>query len=189
VQCDLWFPPRKPRLEDGSRTLVPVVVMASAYSRFTLGWMIPTRNTEDLLLGSWDLLTKLGRVPRRLIWDNESGIGQRTLTEPATVSAGTLATNVAPLRPRESEYKGVVERRNGWSETSFMCPFPRSRAWLSWTSVIDTGDLADYARVIASHEASIGIEFSPGPPPLLPLPAEGSTRLCLKSVASTTTPG
>jgi hypothetical protein len=37
--------------------------------------MIPTRKTEDLLLGSWVLIGRLGRVPRRVIWDNEFGIG------------------------------------------------------------------------------------------------------------------
>jgi transposase len=120
AQCDLWFPPRKILLEDGSRTLLPVLVMTAAHSRFMLGRMIPTRKTPDLLLGSWELLTQLGRVPRRLIWDNESGIGRRTLTEPAAVFAGTLATRIVLLRPRDPESKGVVERRNGFFETSFM---------------------------------------------------------------------
>ena len=120
VQCDLWFPPRKILLEDGSRTLLPVLVMTAAHSRFMLGRMIPTRKTPDLLLGSWELLTQLGRVPRRLIWDNESGIGRRTLTEPAAVFAGTLATRIVLLPPRDPESKGVVERRNGFFETSFM---------------------------------------------------------------------
>ena len=120
AQCDLWFPPRKILLEDGSRTLLPVLVMTAAHSRFMLGRMIPTRRTQDLLLGSWDLLTQLGRVPRRLIWDNEPGIGRGKLTEPAAVFAGTLATKVVLLPPRDPESKGVVERRNGFFETSFM---------------------------------------------------------------------
>jgi transposase len=120
AQCDLWFPPRKIVLEDGSRTLLPVLVMTAAHSRFMLGRMIPTRKTPDLLLGSWELLTQLGRVPRRLIWDNESGIGRGKLTEPAAVFAGTLATKIVLLRPNDPESKGVVERRNGFFETSFM---------------------------------------------------------------------
>jgi transposase len=120
AQCDLWFPPRKVLLEDGSRTLLPVLVMTAAHSRFMLGRMIPTRKTQDLLLGSWELLTQLGRVPRRLIWDNESGIGRRKLTEPAAVFAGTLATKIVLLPPKDPESKGVVERRNGFFETSFM---------------------------------------------------------------------
>ncbi len=68
----------------------------------------------------WALLGERGSVPRRLIWDNESGIGRRTLTEPAAVFAGTLATRIVLLPPRDPESKGVVERRNGFFETSFM---------------------------------------------------------------------
>lgn len=33
---------------------------------------------------------------------------------------GTLATKLVLLKPRDPESKGVVERRNGWFETSFM---------------------------------------------------------------------
>jgi hypothetical protein len=120
AQCDLWFPPRKILLEDGTRTLLPVLVMTAGHSRFMLGRMLPTRKTPDLLLGSWELLSELGAVPRRLIWDNESGIGRGKLTEAAAVFAGTLATRIVLLRPKDPESKGVVERRNGFFETSFM---------------------------------------------------------------------
>ena len=126
AQCDLWFPPRKILLEDGSRTMLPVLVMTAAHSRFMLGRMIPTRKTPDLLLGSWELLTQLGRVPRRLIWDNEPGIGRGKPTEPVAVFAGTLATKIVLLPPKDPESKGVVERRNGFFETSFM-PGPALR--------------------------------------------------------------
>ena len=121
AQCDLWFPPRKIPLEDGTARLLPVLVMTCAYSRFTLARMVPTRKTEDLLLGMWLLLQRLGRVPRRLIWDNEKGIGQgKRLAEGVSAFAGTLATRVVLLPARDPESKGVVERRNGWFETSFM---------------------------------------------------------------------
>lgn len=113
---DLWFPPREILLEDGTRALLPVLVMTCAFSRFMLARMIPTRKSEDLLLGSWEPLTQLGAVPRGMIWDNESGIGRRKLTEPAAIFAGTLATKVVLLPPRDPESKGVVERRNGWFE-------------------------------------------------------------------------
>lgn len=120
AQCDLWFPPCKILLEDGNRALLPVLVMTLAYSRFMLARMIPTRKTQDLLLGMWALLSQVGCVPRRLIWDNEAGIGRGKLTEPAAVFAGTLATKIVLLPPRDPESKGVVERRNGFFETSFM---------------------------------------------------------------------
>jgi transposase len=138
AQCDLWFPPRKILLEDGSRTLLPVLVMTCGHSRFTIGRMLPTRKTPDLLLGTWSLLKQLGRVPRRLIWDNEPGIGRRRPTEPVAVFAGTLATNVVLLPPRDPESKGLVERRNRFFETSFMpgrsfaCPGDFNTQFTDW---------------------------------------------------------
>jgi hypothetical protein len=121
AQCDLWFPPARIPLEDGSSGLLPVLVVTAAYSRFTAGRMIPTRTTEDLLLGSWELIRQIGRVPRRLIWDNETGIGRGgRLAAGVAAFCGTLATTIVQLRPRDPESKGIVERHNGYFETSFM---------------------------------------------------------------------
>ncbi len=121
AQCDLWFPPRKIPLEDGTSRLLPVLVMTAAHSRFVLGRMIPTRKTEDLLLGTWELLQQLGAVPRRLFWDNEPGIGRGTRrAEGVAAFMGTLATRLVLMPPKDPESKGIVERRNRWFETSFM---------------------------------------------------------------------
>ena len=121
AQCDLWFPPRRIPLEDGTAKLLPVLVITAAHSRFTTGRMIPTRKTEDLLLGSWELIKQLGRVPRRLIWDNEPGIGRgQRRAEGVASFMGTLATRLVLLPPNDPQSKGIVERRNGWFETSFM---------------------------------------------------------------------
>jgi transposase len=121
AQCDLWFPPARVPLEDGSTRLLPVLVITAAHSRFTAGRMIPTRTTEDLLLGSWELIRALGRVPRRLIWDNEAGIGRGgKLADGVAAFTGTLATRIVQLRPRDPESKGIVERHNGYFETSFL---------------------------------------------------------------------
>ncbi|MGY1553103.1 hypothetical protein ACW5CM_15090 [Microbacterium sp. A588] len=51
AQCDLWFLPQRIPLEDGTAKLLRVDT-TPAYSRFALERMIPTRKTEDLLLGS-----------------------------------------------------------------------------------------------------------------------------------------
>ena len=120
-QCDLWFPPRKIPLEDGSARLLPVLVITAAHSRFITGQMIPTRKTEDLLLGSWELLRQLGRVPRRLIWDNEPGMGRgQRRADGVAAFMGALASKLVLLPPNDPESKGLVERRNGFFETSFM---------------------------------------------------------------------
>jgi len=56
-----------------------------------------------------------------LVWDNESGIGQhRRLTLGARSFAGTLGTRIYQTAPSDPEAKGVVERANGFLETSFM---------------------------------------------------------------------
>ena len=121
AQCDLWFPPKKIPLEDGTAVLLPVLVHTAAYSRFISAEMIPTRQTPDLLLGTWSLIESFGRVPRRLLWDNESGIGRRNrLAQGVGEFCGTLATRMHQLKANDPESKGLVERRNGFFETSFM---------------------------------------------------------------------
>jgi len=83
--------------------------------------LLPSRTTGDLVAGMWRLLTGLGGVPKMLVWDNESGIGQhRRLTVGARSFAGTLGTRIYQAAPRDPETKGVVERANGFLETSFM---------------------------------------------------------------------
>ncbi len=142
AQCDLWFPPKRIPLEDGGRALLPVMVITAAHSRFIVGRMIPTRHTEDLLLGMWVLLQQLGAVPRRLLWDNESGIG-RGKRHAVGVGAftGTLATTLQRLKPYDPESKGVVERRNGYFETSFMpgrdfrCPADFNAQFTDWLAI------------------------------------------------------
>ncbi len=121
AQCDLWFPPRRIPLEDGTTATLPVLVIVAAHSRFITGTMLPSRQTPDLLLGMWSLIGQFGRVPRRLIWDNEAGIGRRgRLAAGVTEFCGVLATRLHQLKPNDPESKGLVERRNGFFETSFM---------------------------------------------------------------------
>ncbi|WP_156810654.1 hypothetical protein [Arthrobacter sp. FB24] len=52
------------------------------------------------------------RVAQQLVWDNESGIGQGRLTEPAAAFAGVLGSEIRQLPPRDPESKGIVERMN-----------------------------------------------------------------------------
>ena len=121
AQCDLWFPPKKIPLEDGTDALLPVMVITAAHSRFMCGEMVPTRQTPDLLLAMWSLIEGFGRVPRRLLWDNEAGIGRRNrLAAGVGEFCGTLATRMHQLKAHDPESKGIVERRNGFFETSFM---------------------------------------------------------------------
>jgi hypothetical protein len=100
VQCDLWFPEPKISIGDGTRVMLPVLVMVASFSKFIAAVKIPSRTTADLLAGMWLLLaTQLGAVPRRLIWDNETGIGRRNhLAAGVGELCGALATRIHQLK-------------------------------------------------------------------------------------------
>jgi transposase len=120
VQCDLWFPHAPIPLGHGQQGMPPVLVMTSSFSGFIQARMLPSRKTPDLLGGMWSLLRDAGAVPPQLLWDNEAGIGKRTLTEPAATFAGTLGTQIVLLPPRDPESKGIVERANRFFRQRFM---------------------------------------------------------------------
>lgn len=68
----------------------------------------------------WELLHQVGQLPRRLIWNNESGVGRGKRHIGVAAFAGTLATTLQRLKPRDPASNGIVERRNGFYDTSFM---------------------------------------------------------------------
>jgi hypothetical protein len=69
----------------------------------------------------WQLISGLGAVSKALVWDRESAIGKGgRVSAPAAMFAGTLGTRVRLLAARDPESKGVIERNNGFFETSFL---------------------------------------------------------------------
>ncbi|GAA3537232.1 IS21-like element ISMbo1 family transposase [Kribbella ginsengisoli] len=125
AQCDLWFPPVDAPLGFGQLGRPPVLVMVPGYSRMITARMLPSRRSPDLLAGHWVLISGWGRVPRALVWDNESAVGQwrggrPQLTEAMNAFRGTLGIKVIQCRPADPEAKGLVERANGYLETSFL---------------------------------------------------------------------
>ena len=121
VQCDLWFPQVDLGLPGVRRGLLPVLVMVASFSRFITAMMLPSRTTGDLLAGMWLLLNQLGAVPRRLVWDNEAGIGRGgRLAAGVAGFTGVLATRLVQVKPFDPESKGIVERANRFLETSFL---------------------------------------------------------------------
>ena len=103
----------------------PVLVMVAGYSRWMSAVMIPSRQIPDLLIGQWRLISRLGAAPKALVWDNESGIGQWRGGRPQLTTAmnafrGMLGIRVVQCRPADPESKGLVERANGYLETSFL---------------------------------------------------------------------
>src|SRR5581483_8250855 len=121
MQCDLWFPEPRIPVGPGQLRVLPVLVMTLAFSRFMTATMIPSRQAGDILSGMWTLISGIGRVTKTLLWDRESAIGGTgRVSVPAAAFAGTLATQIRLAPPRDPEFKGMVERNNGFLETSFL---------------------------------------------------------------------
>jgi transposase len=125
AQCDLWFPPVDIPVGHGQVDRPPVLVMASGYSRMLAAIMIPSRKAPDLIAGHWALLQAWGRVPKALVWDNESAVGswrggKPRLTDEFEAFRGMLGISVIQCKPGDPEAKGMVERGNGYCETSFL---------------------------------------------------------------------
>jgi transposase len=125
AQCDLWFPPVRVPVGTGHLAGLPVLVMVSGYSRWLMARMLPTRTAGDLFAGHWALLSELGAAPKTLVWDNESAIGRwragkPRLTAEASAFRGTLGVRIVQCKPADPEAKGLVERANGYLETSFL---------------------------------------------------------------------
>jgi transposase len=128
AQNDFWFPDIELPVGYGqSRTAtgLPVLTMVSAYSRMLFARLLPTRSAQDLYAGWWRHLSRLGAVPRVLVWDGEGAVGQygrgrNKLTVECQAFRGTLATRVVVLRPRDPEAKGIIERAHDYLERAFL---------------------------------------------------------------------
>jgi transposase len=128
AQCDLWFPPIRLPVGFGQvrkPTQLPVLTMVTGYSRWLSGLLIPTRSAADLFAGWWQVIERLGSVPRVLVWDGEGAIGRWRagrveLTAECQAFRGTLGAKVLVLRPREPEHKGIIERAHDYLERSFL---------------------------------------------------------------------
>ena len=125
AQWDLWFPAVDIPIGFGHVARPPVIVGVTGYSRWLTARMIPSRETHDLLSGHRDCLVDLGRVPRKGVYDNEGAIGRWRRGRPVFTLAfeafrGSLGMGAILLAPRDPESKGLVERANGYLETSFL---------------------------------------------------------------------
>ena len=127
-QCDFWFPDIEIPVGFGqtrTTTRLPVLVMVTGYSRWLSARLLPSRAAEDLFAGWWTLISGLGGVPKTLVWDGEGAIGRwrrgtTELTRETHAFRGVLGAKVVICKPGDPEAKGLVERDNGYLETSFL---------------------------------------------------------------------
>ena len=127
-QHDFWFPPIEIPVGFGqvrTATQLPVLTMITGYARFGSALLIPSRSAEDLYAGWWRLLTRLGAVPRTLVWDGEGAVGRWRARKPELTEAcqgfrGVLGAKVWICKPADPEAKGLIERFHDYLETSFL---------------------------------------------------------------------
>jgi hypothetical protein len=124
-QWDLWFPDYAIPVGHGQTAVLPVLVGVPCYSRWILARMIASKESADVLGGHLGLLVELGKVPRVGVYDGEPAIsvrrGRRLIyTHDYLRLKGTLGMGSVVLAKGHPERKGVVERTNGYLETSFM---------------------------------------------------------------------
>ena len=124
-QWDLWFPDYAIPVGHGQTAVLPVLVGVPCYSRWTLARMIGSKESADVLGGHLELVAELGRCPRLGVYDGEPAIsvrrGKRLIyTQDYLRLKGTLGMGSIVLAKGHPERKGIVERTNGYLETSFM---------------------------------------------------------------------
>lgn len=125
AQWDLWEPPVNIPVGFGQCARLQVLVGVCCFSRFTLATMIGTKSSEDVLGGHLRLVLELGTVPKLGVYDGEPAIsarrrGQVVYTEGYLRLKGGLGMGSIVLAKGHPERKGVVERTNGYLETSFL---------------------------------------------------------------------
>jgi transposase len=128
AQCDFWFPDISLPVGFGQcRTAkrLPVLTMACGYSRWLSAVLVPSRQAEDLFAGWWQLIERLGCVPRALVWDGEGAVGRWRVGKPELTRdcqgfRGTLGVKVIVCKPADPEAKGLLERAHDYLERSFL---------------------------------------------------------------------
>jgi hypothetical protein len=125
AQFDLWQPDVAIPIGHGQAEKLWVLVGVAGFSRLIGAWMIPSRQAHDVLGGHLEVLRQFGAVPRKAVWDQEGAIGQRrgrvmAFTDAFQAFRGTLGMGAVLCQRADPEAKGLVERANGYLETSFL---------------------------------------------------------------------
>ena len=97
-----------------------VVVGCLPYSRAGSGTLVFSKEAPDLLYGVGRCLAQLG-LPETLVWDRERALcaGGGHPSEPFAAFCGELGVGWRILEAKDPQSKGVVERLQGYAETSF----------------------------------------------------------------------
>src|SRR5215218_5099635 len=121
AQFDLWQPRREIPVGYGQTRQGYVVVGALGFSRFGAGALVFSKEAPDVLWGMRRCVWRIGALPGRLVVDREGCLhaGGGRPSDQFAAFCGQLSVGWRILDPGDCEAKGVVERLQGFMETSF----------------------------------------------------------------------
>lgn len=120
-QFDLWEPSEPIPVGHGQTRRGWVVVAGMGYSRAGAGALVFSKRLEDITWAISRCLRALGGLAKTLVFDREGALhaGDGRPTEPFAAYLGQLAVGWHFCEPRDPEAKGMIERLQGYVETSF----------------------------------------------------------------------
>jgi hypothetical protein len=121
LQFDLWQPRCEVPVGHGQTRRAWVVVAALGFSRAGAGSVIFSKQAPDILAGLWRCITRLGGLPETVVIDREGALhaGDGRPTEAFAAFCGQLPVGWHFCELADPQAKGVVERLQGYLETSF----------------------------------------------------------------------
>lgn len=120
-QFDVWEPSDWIPVGYGQTRKGFVVVTCLGYSRAGAGALVFSKRAPDLLWGIGRCLWQLGALPGTLVWDREGALhaGDGRPTDAFAAFCGQLRVGWHFCAPADPQAKGLVERLQGYLETSF----------------------------------------------------------------------
>jgi len=129
AHCGIWFPPVEVPVGGGqmrSAAELPVLTMITGHSRYLCALLIPSGDAEDLLVGCWQLLAKLGAVPKVLAWNSRPAVGRRLpsgkseLISECAEFASSLGTKLIITGTGDSPTRSLLEHAHADLERLFL---------------------------------------------------------------------
>jgi transposase len=120
-QFDLWEPSYPIPVGHNQERRGWVVVACLGYSRTGAGAVIFSKQAHDILWGVARCLWRLGGLPKTLVWDREGALhgGGGRPSDAFAAFCGRLRVGWHLCEAADPQAKGVVERLQGYMETSF----------------------------------------------------------------------
>jgi transposase len=120
-QFDLWEPSHLIPVGHGELRRGWVVVGCLGYSRSGAGALVFSKRAPDILWGVARCLWRLGGLPGMLVWDREGALhaGGGRPSDALAGFCGLLRVGWHLCEAGDPQAKGVVERLQGYMETSF----------------------------------------------------------------------